>query len=159
MTMDSSPALERFVDTQIALGGVRMTQGKKRGARFSQDFKSKALKRIIAGEKQAEIAADLKMSESSLNNWVKLFRAGKIDENGHALAATKRVSRKGKKLGKRKPKEQPEARTAKPKPLAVQTTPRNITAMQVQITRLEKELAYVKADRDILVTALASLTK
>jgi hypothetical protein len=42
--------------------------------------------------------------------------------------------------------------------LAVQTS-RSDGVARVQIERLERELAYVKADRDILVKALAALTR
>lgn len=143
---------------------------------FSTSFKAKVLERLIAGEGQSVIAEDLKMSPKTVWNWYALYTAGKLGKDGKPVEGMKKtLERKqgtkrvvgeastdtfpAKKAAKKRPhKKLKKVAAEKPKALAVQINRTNAGA-KVQIERLEKELAYVKADRDILVKALASLTR
>jgi transposase-like protein len=153
-----------------------MTQGHKAMTHFSTDFKKKVLARLIAGEGQSVIADDLKMSPKTVWNWYALYTAGKLGADGKPVEGvrqsmerkqgTKRVVGEAstdtfpvkKAIKKRTHKKLKKVAAEKPARLEGQTSRSNAVA-QVTIQRLERELAYIKADRDILVKALASLTR
>jgi transposase-like protein len=152
-----------------------MTQGKKAMTHFSTAFKKKVLERLIAGEGQSVIADDLKMSPKTVWNWYDLYTKGKLGADGKPTDEKKKpleykqgtrripgeaskdvpVAAKAKKRAHRKI----EKKVAQKPQRSDGQTPRVLVIAQVQIQRLERELAFVKADRDILVKALSSLTR
>jgi transposase-like protein len=137
-----------------------MTQGKKAGTRYSLAFKRKALERVIAGESQAAVANDLGMKHQSLHNWVRLHKDGKLPLVGEASSTPLKRTQGKRRIPKAEAATKKSGKKShhKPKVLDVQINRTNAVA-EIRIQRLERELAFVKADRDILVKALASLTR
>lgn len=156
-----------------------MTQGHKTSSHFSAAFKAKVLERLIAGEGQSAIADDLKMSPKTVWNWYALYTAGNLGKDGkpvpgrkqtiERVQGTRRIvgeastdtfpaKKAAKKRSHKKLKKVEKTTAPKPARLDGQTN-RTKAVAEVQIQRLERELAYIKADRDILVKALAALTR
>jgi transposase len=62
-------------------GGVKMT--KSSNGRYSKEFRSEAVKLVVDGDISAyEAARQLSLPKSTLENWVRAFKAGKLSDIG-----------------------------------------------------------------------------
>lgn len=128
-----------------------MVQGKKFGARHAPEFKAKVLERVITkGEPKHDVAAELKVSSKTIDNWMFLHRRGKLGLDGLP------------KVRNKKKGDGATTRAAKSQTPLVNILPlKGATSemMQITIERLQNELAYVKKDRDLLQRQFNALSK
>jgi hypothetical protein len=153
-----------------------MTQGHKRGSRFSAAFKAKVLERYTAGESVQDIGTALKMSPKTVANWITAMNKGHLDAAGmtigpDGIARTpgdrkgiktgpqknphrKRGTQKGDKRGNYK-----KGRLAEPSAAAgpTATVPSGARTDKQRVARLELELAFLKRDRAAFDRALKTL--
>jgi len=46
---------------------------------YTVEYKVAAVQQVLAGKKAAEVSRDLGVIEQTLHNWIKAYRAGKLD--------------------------------------------------------------------------------
>ena len=62
-------------------GGVKMTRSSN--ARYSKEFRSEAVKLVVEGGVSAyEASRQLSLPKSTLENWVRAYKAGKLSDIG-----------------------------------------------------------------------------
>lgn len=90
--------------------------------RYTKEFRMEAIKLIVEGKlPQREVSRRLNVSENTLQNWLKAYRQGKLEEVGKNY--------------------------------------RELSATELELSQLRRELAKVKMERDILKKAAAYFAK